>query len=110
MDKSDLTDALKRVALLVDQKARRVYFEINPGRLVITSQESDIGVAKEEIPCEYDGEVVTMAMNYMYIDEPLKVMNTDRVRFEFTESMQAVTFKPVPEADYFHIIMPMQME
>lgn len=110
LDKSDLTDALKRVALLVDQKARRVYFEINPGRLVITSQESDIGVAKEEIPCEYDGEVVTMAMNYMYIDEPLKVMNFDRVRFEFTESMKAVTFKPVPEADYFHIIMPMQME
>ena len=57
-----------------------------------------------------DGEVVTMAMNYMYIDEPLKVMNSDRVRFEFTESMKAVTFKPVPEADYFHIIMPMQME
>lgn len=110
LDKKDLIDALKRVALLVDQKARRVYFELNPGRLVITSQESDIGIAKEEIPCRYDGEVITMAMNYTYIDEPMKVMDTDRLRFEFTEAMKAVTLKPVPEADYFHIIMPMQME
>lgn len=110
LEKSDLVDALKRVALLVDQKARRVYFEVNPGKLVITSQESDIGVAKEEIPCQYDGDVVTMAMNYLYIDEPIKVMDCDRVRFEFTEPMRAVTLKSVPETDYFHIIMPMQME
>lgn len=110
LDKKDLMDALKRVALLVDQKARRVYFELNPGKLVITSQESDIGTAKEEIPCRYDGETVTMAMNYTYIDEPMKVMSTERIKFEFTEAMKAVTLKPVPEADYFHIIMPMQME
>ena len=110
LEKADLVDALKRVALLVDQKARRVYFEVNSGRLVITSQESDIGVAKEEIPCQYDGDVITMAMNYLYIDEPMKVMNSERLRFEFTESMKAVTLKPVPDSDYFHIIMPMQME
>ena len=110
LEKQDLMDALKRVALLVDQKARRVYFEINPGSLVITSQESDIGTAKEEIPCKYDGQTVTMAMNYMYVDEPMKVMDCERIRFEFTESMKAVTLKPVPESDYFHIIMPMQME
>lgn len=110
LDKKDMIDALKRVALLVDQKARRVYFELNPGKLVITSQESDIGIAKEEIPCRYDGESMTMAMNYLYIDEPIKVMETDRIKFEFTEAMRAVTLKPVPEADYFHIIMPMQME
>lgn len=110
LEKSDLVDALKRVALLVDQKARRVYLEINTGKLVVTSQESDIGIAREEIPCQYDGDTVTMAMNYVYIDEPIKVMDCDRVRFEFTEPMRAVTLKPVPESDYFHIIMPMQME
>lgn len=110
LDKRDLMDALKRVALLVDQKARRVYFELNPGRLVITSQESDIGTAKEEIPCRYDSEPITMAMNYIYIDEPMKVMDCERVKFEFTEAMKAVTLRPVPDSDYFHIIMPMQME
>ncbi|MBO5137025.1 MAG: DNA polymerase III subunit beta [Spirochaetaceae bacterium] len=110
LNKKDLIEALKRVALLVDQKARRVYFDLNPGTLTITSQESEIGTAKEEIPCRYDGESITMAMNYMYVDEPMKVMDSERIKFEFTEPMKAVTLKSVPEDDYFHIIMPMQME
>jgi len=109
LEKSDFMDALKRVTLLVDQKIRRIYLELSPGVLVITSQESSIGVAREEIPCRYDGDAVTIAMDYTRIEEPLKVMDADRVMFEFTEVMKPVTVKPVPEADYFHVIMPMQM-
>lgn len=110
VEKKDLMEALKRVGLLVEQKSRRVYFDINPGTLTITSQESEIGTAKEEIPCKYDGENVIIALNYLYVEEPLKVMNTDRVCFEFTEKMKAITLRSEPIEDYSHIIMPMQME
>ncbi|MBQ7159653.1 MAG: DNA polymerase III subunit beta, partial [Treponema sp.] len=41
--------------------------------------------------------------------EPLKVINSERITFEFSESMKAVTLRPEPAEDYFHIIMPMQM-
>ena len=56
VQKSDLTDALKRVALMVDKKAGRLYFNISDGVLKITSQQSDMGSADEEIPCEYAGQ------------------------------------------------------
>ena len=78
--------------------------------LTITSQESDIGTAKEEIPCKYAGDDITIAFNYLYIEEPMKVIGTERLKFEFTTQMKAVTLKSEPEADYFHIIMPMQAE
>lgn len=113
VDKKDLIDALKRVSLFVEQKSHRVYFKIAPGILTITSQESELGVAKEEIPCMYDGQEFEMAFNYTYIEEPVKVINTDRLRFEFTPSengMKAITLKSEPVADFFHIVMPMQME
>ena len=113
VDKKDLVDALKRVSLFVEQKSHRVYFKINSGILTITSQESELGVAKEEIPCMYDGSEVEMAFNYTYIEEPVKVINTDRLRFEFTPSengMKAITLKSEPVSDFFHIVMPMQME
>ena len=113
VDKKDLVDALKRVSLFVEQKSHRVYFKINSGILTITSQESELGVAKEEIPCMYDGPEVEMAFNYTYIEEPVKVINTDRLRFEFTPSengMKAITLKSEPVSDFFHIVMPMQME
>ena len=110
VEKADLQNALKRVGLLVDKKSPRIYLDIKPGRLTITSQETEIGTAKEEIPCSYDGEEIVVAVSYVHLEEPLKVMNVDRLTFEFTEKMKALTLKPEPAEDYFHIIMPMQME
>ena len=95
---------------MVDKKAGRLYFNISDGVLKITSQQSDMGSADEEIPCEYAGQSYTLALNYRYIEEPLRVINAERIVFEFTEEMKAVTMRPEPAGDYFHIIMPMQKE
>jgi DNA polymerase-3 subunit beta len=108
IEKSDLTEALKRVSLLVEKKSRRIYLELAPGTLTISSKETEIGTAKEEIPCRYDGEEVSIALNYLYVDEPLKVMESDRLVMEFTDPMKAVTLRSEPQTDYFHILMPMQ--
>lgn len=110
VDRKELVEALKRVALLVEQKSRRVYLNISPGTLTISSQETEIGAANEEIPCRYDGETVTIAINYLYLEEPIKVIDADNLKIEFTESMKAITLKSEPEENFFHIIMPMQME
>ena len=109
VQKSDLMDALKRTSLMVDKKAGRIFLTAIPGVLTITSQESDLGDAKEEFPCQYNGQEITIAMNYHYVEEPLKVINSERITFEFSEAMKAVTLRPEPAEDYFHIIMPMQM-
>jgi DNA polymerase-3 subunit beta len=110
VDSKDLIEALKRVSLLVEQKSRRIYLTANPGTLTISSQETEIGTAKEEIPCQFDGTTITFALNYLYLEEPVKVISSERIKIEFTESMKSITLKPVPEKDFFHIIMPMQME
>lgn len=110
LNRQELLEALKRVGLLVEQKSRRIYFGLSDSMLKITSQESDIGTAKEEIPCEYTGNEITIAMNLLYLLEPLKVIKSDQILFEFTESMKAVTLKPDSKSDFLHIIMPMQME
>lgn len=108
--KEDLVSALKRVALMVDKKAGRIYFNISDGVLQITSQQSDMGSADEEIPCQYAGDNFVIAFNYHYIEEPLRYIQAERITFEFTSEMKAVTMHPEPAEDYFHIVMPMQRE
>ncbi|MGN0729473.1 DNA polymerase III subunit beta [Treponema sp.] len=108
--KTDLVDAMKRVSLMVDKKAGRIFFNISDGILKITSSQSDMGSADEEIPCQYQGQSYTIAVNFRYIEEPLKFMGSEKIMFEFTEEMKAVTMRPEPSEDYFHIIMPMQKE
>jgi DNA polymerase-3 subunit beta len=110
VNRIEMLDALRRVSLLVEQKSHRVYLGVAPGTVSVYCEESEIGNAREEIPCKYDGEEVSIALNYRYIEEPFKVMDCDEISIYFTEPTKAITIKPVPERDFFHIIMPMQLD
>ncbi|MDD3822322.1 MAG: DNA polymerase III subunit beta [Sphaerochaetaceae bacterium] len=107
---AEMNEALKRVSLLVENKAKRMYLDIEAGGITISSEESDFGQAKEIIRCDYAGDPCRLAMNYSYLVSPLRVMEGDSCAICFTESNKAVTVKPDPEKDYFHIIMPMQID
>ena len=108
VNRIEMLDALRRVSLLVEQKSHRVYIGLKSGIMEIYSEEGEIGEAKEEIPCKYEGEEISLAFNYRYIEEPFKVMNSDEVNIRFTGQSKAITIIPVPKTYFFHIIMPMQ--
>jgi DNA polymerase-3 subunit beta len=108
--RSELIDALKRVSIFVEQKSRRTFFTLSPGVLVLASEESELGTAREEIPCSYNGPDTTIALNYKYVEDPLKVLPGESVYLEFTEANRAITLSPEDEAGFFHIVMPMQLE
>ena len=116
LNRLETLEALRRVSLLVEQKSHRVYLNLISGVLIISSSredhgdEGDIGNAREEIPCKYDGEEVSIALNYRYIEEPFKIMTEDEISVHFTEAGRAITIKPLPEKDFFHIVMPMQLD
>ncbi len=110
VDRGELMEALKRVSLLVEQKSRRVRLELAKGVITLKSEESEIGVAQEEISCDYDGPEASIALNYLYLIEPLRVIEDEKVSIRFTEPTKAISLLPVPEKDFFHIVMPMQVD
>ena len=108
--KSDILEALKRVSIFVEQKSNRTFFSLSEGNLVLSSEETEIGAAREEIPCEYSGEDTTIALNYRYIEEPLRVLDAENLVVDFSDPSRAITLGPEPRGDYFHIVMPMQID
>ena len=110
VNRLEMLDALKRVSLLVEQKSNRLYMALSSGSVSVYCEENDIGNAREEIPCEYEGEDVTIALNYRYLEEPFKVMDTEKISVLFSDPSKTITILPVPEKDFFHIVMPMQQE
>lgn len=108
IDRKELLDALRRVSLLVEQKSHRIYIGLKSGVMEVYSEEGEIGNAKEEIPCKFEGEEISLALNYRYIEEPFKAIDTNEICIRFTNPSKAITIMPVPEADFFHIVMPMQ--
>ena len=109
VDINELSDALKRVSLLVENKYKKVVLEFNENKLLIYCNESESGAGREEIACNYEGEPQKCAMNYTYLLSPLKVMDGKEAKIEFTDSIRPFTVKSEPERDYLHVIMPMNL-
>ena len=107
--RDELQEALKRVSLMVE-KSRRIYLTIDNDTVIVRSEESEIGQASEEISCQYNGPAMTLALNFLYLQEPLRVIDADDISIHFTESTKAITIHAEPRADYFHIVMPMQLD
>lgn len=105
-----LEESLKRVAILIENKTRSVFFQLSQNILVISSEESEIGKAQEEVACEYSGPEITLTFNYYYLLEPLRVIDDEIVEIEFNDAKRAVILKPQGDKNYINIIMPLQNE
>ena len=98
---------------MADKEVFRILFKVTPGVLKLISPETDSGAAEEEIPCRYDGQNITIAMNFVYVTEPLKVIDTENVVVEFNVDenredegivIKAVIIRSEPAADYIHVV------
>lgn len=108
--RGQLQSAIKRVSLLAEGKSKRIFITISDGKIELSSEESEIGTAKEDIPCSYSGLSTTIAMNYSYLVDPLKAIETDEVQFCFSDSSRPVMIYSEPRGNALHMIQPMQVD
>jgi DNA polymerase-3 subunit beta len=110
-DRDRLTSAVKRVALLSNERSRAVKFQIDKGKVEIASSSPEFGEAKEVLMVEYGGAPVTICFNAQYVLDFLSVVETDSVGLEFKDEMSQAVMKPVGAEgyDYTYVIMPMRV-
>lgn len=108
VDRNKLLETLHRVAIMVEQKNKRIYLGIKPGKIAVYSEENEYGGSMYEIPCIFEGEKTTIALNYRYIEEPCKSIKSDEICIRWTEFNKAITIVSKPEKEFLHIVMPMQ--
>jgi len=106
--RDEMLQALRIVSQMVEKKSHRVYLGISSGKMSVYSEEGELGNGDDEIPCKYNGDDITLALNYRYLEEPFKIMTEDEIKIRFSSATKAITIEPVPEKDFFHIVMPMQ--
>jgi DNA polymerase III subunit beta len=110
-DRDRLTNAVKRVALLSNERSRAVKFQIEKGRVDVTSSSPDLGEAKETLPVEYDGAAMQICFNAQYVLDFLSAVSTDVVSLELKDEVSQAVMKPVGAEgyDYTYVIMPMRV-
>ena len=110
-ERERLTNAVKRVALLSNERSRAVKFEIEKGKVEVTSSSSEFGEAREQIPVDYPGTAMTISFNAQYVLDFLNVVETDIVSLSLKDEVSQAVMKPVGAQgyDYTYVIMPMRI-
>jgi DNA polymerase-3 subunit beta len=110
-DRDRLTSAVRRVALLSNERSRAVKVLMDKGKVEIASSSPEFGEAKEVLIVDYDGVPVTICFNAQYVLDFLAVVDTDSVVLEFKDEMSQAVMKPVGADgyDYTYVIMPMRV-
>jgi DNA polymerase-3 subunit beta len=110
-DRDRLTAAVKRVALLSNERSRAVKFQIDKGKVEIASSSPEFGEAKEVLMVDYAASPVTICFNAQYVLDFLGVAETDTVSLDFKDEMSQAVLKPVGGEgyDYTYVIMPMRI-
>jgi DNA polymerase-3 subunit beta len=110
-ERDRLTNAVKRVALLSNERSRAVKFQIEKGKVEVTSSSPEIGEAKETLPVEYTGTSLQICFNAQYVLDFLAAVATDVVSLELKDEVSQAVMKPVGAEgyEYTYVIMPMRV-
>ena len=110
-DRDRLTNAVKRVALLSNERSRAVKFEMAKGKVDVTSSSSEFGEAREQLVVDYNGPALAISFNAQYVLDFLNVVETDSVSLSLKDEVSQAVMKPVGAQgyDYTYVIMPMRI-
>ncbi len=110
-DGSSLNQAIRRVALMSDERSHAIRFHLEPNQLVISSQNAEEGEANETIQADYNGDETDIGFNAQYLQEFLNVVGDGKVAFEFKDGNSQAQLSPADagEYEYKYVVMPMRI-
>lgn len=106
-----ITQAIRRAALMADERSHGIKLELANGQLNITSQSADVGEAREVIPVDYTGDGMTIGFNAQYLQDFFNVVGTEEIVFELKDEQSPALIKPVEDNqyEYKYVVMPMRL-
>ncbi|OFZ16675.1 MAG: DNA polymerase III subunit beta [Bdellovibrionales bacterium RBG_16_40_8] len=108
--RDSLLSSLKRVSLLSNQKSKGVTLNFTQGRLEISSNNPELGDAKEEIEIDYNGTGLKIGFNAKYIIDILNSMEKEEdISIDLKDQLSPGVMRAREDKDYTCVIMPMRI-
>ncbi len=104
-----LVQAVKRVALLSSERSRAVKLDLSDGLLVITSNNPDLGDAREELDIDYAGEPLSIGFNARYLLDAINAIGLKEIRFSFQDELSPTRITPPDDEKTLAVVMPMRI-
>lgn len=114
VDRVELLNGVKRVAVCSNQSTNLVKFDISANKIKLTAQDLDFSVsAHETLSCSYEGDPIAIGFKSTFLIEILGNLETPSILIELADSTRAGVYKPVYDdkqtSDVLMLLMPMMI-
>jgi DNA polymerase-3 subunit beta len=117
IERDPLLAALRRASIIARETSNRVVLKAQDagsgegGNMSITAISGSLGNAFEELEITRDGETTPfeIAFNVKYLMDVLSVLDGQGLHLELTEPLRPGVVRPTDDAEYFCVLMPMQV-
>jgi DNA polymerase-3 subunit beta len=109
--RDEVAAAVRRVAILADERSKTVRFALAKDVLEITASHSDLGQADETLAIDYDQEEFQIGFNHQYLLDFLSTTPETQVAFDFKDGESAAQLRGLPGEVFLsrYIVMPMRI-
>jgi len=102
-------ESLKRINLFTEDLFHTIQLKIENNLMILSSQNADLGNAKDEQSISYSGEPLSLGFNCRYFIEALQVMESETVEAYINSNNSPCLMKADDDVGFISIIMPMQL-
>ena len=102
-------ESLKRINLFTEDMFHTIQLQLDQDKMVLSSQNADLGNAKDEQTIDYAGDPLTLGFNCRYFIETLQVMECETVEAYINSNNSPCLMKSDDDKGFISIVMPMQL-
>lgn len=108
LNSRDFAGAVDRVSLLAkDASYNVIRYDWNDKEVTLSTQNAEIGMAKEEVLCEFNGTPFTISFNGRYIGDILRHSSGDRIHL-YLKQNGPVVIRQDDNPNYTYVVTPVR--
>lgn len=106
----DMRQAIRRAAILTDEKNRSIRVEVMPGEISVQAVAYSGAEADERIEADYDGPAVALGFTVQYIADFFSVIDPEaRIEMQFAEGTRSVVLSVVDDETYRCVVFTVNL-
>ena len=109
VEKKSLSTGLKRMSLLVSDRSRVVTFDFQKNKVVLSTQNPDLGEAVDEVKCAFEGKSMKTGFNVRFFLDALNNFSAEKMEIQIGEKLQPAVLTSPEDEGYLIVVMPMRL-
>lgn len=110
LERDAFREALRRASVLAGDSSKSVKFQFSSEGLVLSAKKLDAGESRDEIPCEFTGEPISLGFNAQFVLEVLAAIDGTRVSVELGEALSPCIMRDPDDDNALFVVMPVRLD